>query len=84
MKSRAYALSDREPIPSFGDTDKWFVVRTGIVLVGEFNGGQMVQKALVPTFNIAGQNREAIKQEFCRQIDNIFDSYEENKKKQEK
>jgi hypothetical protein len=36
MNSRTYALSNRDPVPIFKH-DGWFVVRTGIMLVGKFS-----------------------------------------------
>lgn len=73
--SKAYVIPDGSAPPRLANDEKWDVIKTALLYLGKNNGEPIQKKSKVATFNIAGTDRESIKKEMCRLIDEVFDAF---------
>ena len=75
-----YCLSDDVIPPKLANNKPWYAFRFGIKMIGEGEFQDGIPKIDLPSFNIVATDRDAAKVEMMRQVDIMFDWFEENRK----
>jgi hypothetical protein len=86
--SQHYVMCDKDGIPFSNSRDPWFVVRTGLALVGQVPSGGVgftdeQKHQVVPLFMAIATDREGMKAALAEQIDRLFDVWEQDHPKKE-